>query len=126
MACPEGLEPPTCCLEGSCSIQLSYGQQVWKRKRDGRGERIRTFDPLLPKQLRYQAALHPERRIVPSGVDCARRRPAAAGKTCTRAELFSYAQRRSGGPPGTDRADHAAPVADGLVGPDLCGVDQCV
>jgi hypothetical protein len=25
-ACPEGLEPPTCCLEGSCSIQLSYGQ----------------------------------------------------------------------------------------------------
>ena len=27
MACPEGLEPPTCCLEGSCSIQLSYGQE---------------------------------------------------------------------------------------------------
>jgi len=25
---PEGLEPPTCCLEGSCSIQLSYGQSV--------------------------------------------------------------------------------------------------
>jgi hypothetical protein len=22
---PEGLEPPTYCLEGSCSIQLSYG-----------------------------------------------------------------------------------------------------
>ena len=21
---PEGLEPPTCCLEGSCSILLSY------------------------------------------------------------------------------------------------------
>ena len=28
LACPEGLEPPTCCLEGSCSIQLSYGQKV--------------------------------------------------------------------------------------------------
>jgi hypothetical protein len=28
LACPEGLEPPTCCLEGSCSIQLSYGQPV--------------------------------------------------------------------------------------------------
>ena len=26
----------------------------------GRGERIRTSDPLLPKQVRYQAALHPE------------------------------------------------------------------
>jgi hypothetical protein len=25
LAYPEGLEPPTCCLEGSCSIQLSYG-----------------------------------------------------------------------------------------------------
>ena len=26
----------------------------------GRGGEIRTPDPLLPKQLRYQAALHPE------------------------------------------------------------------
>ena len=25
MAAPEGLEPSTRCLEGSCSIQLSYG-----------------------------------------------------------------------------------------------------
>ncbi len=25
MAIPAGLEPATCCLEGSCSIQLSYG-----------------------------------------------------------------------------------------------------
>ena len=63
MACPEGLEPPTCCLEGSCSIRLSYGQRGRRRARrcvDGRGEMIRTSDPLLPKQLRYQAALHPE------------------------------------------------------------------
>ena len=28
----------------------------------GRGERIRTFDILLPKQARYRAALHPEER----------------------------------------------------------------
>ena len=26
LACPEGIEPPTTCLEGRCSIQLSYGQ----------------------------------------------------------------------------------------------------
>ena len=25
LATPEGLEPPTLCLEGRCSIQLSYG-----------------------------------------------------------------------------------------------------
>ncbi len=27
---------------------------------NGRGGEIRTPDPLLPKQLRYQAALHPD------------------------------------------------------------------
>ena len=26
----------------------------------GRGEKIRTSDPLLPKQVRYQAALRPD------------------------------------------------------------------
>ena len=30
----------------------------------GRGERIRTFDPLVPNQMRYQAALRPDRRIL--------------------------------------------------------------
>ncbi len=29
---------------------------------DGRGERIRTFDPLVPNQMRYQAALRPDCR----------------------------------------------------------------
>ena len=35
---------------------------------NGRGERIRTSDPLLPKQVRYQAALRPE-LLVSNGVD---------------------------------------------------------
>ena len=30
----------------------------------GRGERIRTSDPLLPKQMRYRTALRPEPTIV--------------------------------------------------------------
>ena len=30
----------------------------------GRGERIRTFDPLVPNQMRYQAALRPDLAIV--------------------------------------------------------------
>lgn len=34
MATPEGLEPPTLCLEGKCSIQLSYG--VAKRERNAK------------------------------------------------------------------------------------------
>ena len=34
---------------------LSFGESL-----DGRGERIRTFDPLVPNQMRYQAALHPD------------------------------------------------------------------
>src|ERR1700688_3455590 len=28
MARPEGIEPPTLCLEGRCSIRLSYGRAV--------------------------------------------------------------------------------------------------
>ena len=30
----------------------------------GRGERIRTFDPLVPNQMRYQAALRPDISIL--------------------------------------------------------------
>ena len=30
----------------------------------GRGERIRTFDPLHPMQVRYQAALRPDRTVI--------------------------------------------------------------
>ena len=31
-----------------------------ERPKNGRGDRIRTCDPLLPKQMRYQTALLPE------------------------------------------------------------------
>ena len=62
MACPEGIEPPTHSLEGCCSIQLSYGQR--SEEINGRGERIRTFDPLVPNQMRYQTALRPDSLIV--------------------------------------------------------------
>ena len=73
MACPEGIEPPTHSLEGCCSIQLSYGQR--SRENDGRGERIRTFDPLVPNQMRYQAALRPDFTIVMAQLSISRLGP---------------------------------------------------
>ena len=72
LACPTGLEPITPSLEGWCSIRLSYGQGGAGTSRctevpaghAGRGERIRTSDILLPKQARYQAALHPGNGLI--------------------------------------------------------------
>ncbi len=58
LARPAGFEPATYGLEGRCSIHLSYGRST---KQIGRGGEIRTPDPLVPNQLRYQTALHPDR-----------------------------------------------------------------
>jgi integrase len=42
------------------SASVSAGNRVSTEEKRGRGGRIRTCDPLLPKQVRYQAALHPD------------------------------------------------------------------
>ena len=39
--------------------QQSQRKDLWLQN-NGRGERIRTFDPLVPNQMRYQAALRPD------------------------------------------------------------------
>jgi hypothetical protein len=49
-------------LEGSCSIQLSYGVKSIRKK--CRGGRIRTYDLLVPNQARYRATLHPEKLLM--------------------------------------------------------------
>ena len=38
--------------------------EIERKKRYGRGERIRTFDPLVPNQMRYQAALRPDMHVL--------------------------------------------------------------
>src|SRR5438093_13574489 len=65
-----GFEPPTPSSGGWCSDPLSYRRVLLDstgttalalESGSGRGEWIRTTDPLLPKQMRYQAALRPVR-----------------------------------------------------------------
>ena len=59
-----GLEPATLGLEGRCSIRMSYRREALCSKEtmseSGRGSRIRTYDPLVPNQMRYQTAPYPD------------------------------------------------------------------
>ncbi len=71
LAHPPGLAPGTPCLEGRCSIQLSYGHKPSTSRIDlehrprgcaeksGRGDTIRTCDFQFPKLALYQAELRP-------------------------------------------------------------------
>jgi hypothetical protein len=75
----QGLEPRTAGLEGRCSIQLSYWRinlprvapRLFQKRSTyitstvvpSRGDWIRTSDPLLPKQVRYRAALRPANSV---------------------------------------------------------------
>lgn len=46
---------------GAGLIPEGSSQALWIVRENGRSERIRTSDPLLPKQVRYQAALRSDR-----------------------------------------------------------------
>src|SRR3989344_1883248 len=46
-------------IGGSSGPAITRAGHGIQRPSIGRGERIRTSDPLVPNQMRYQAALHP-------------------------------------------------------------------
>ena len=58
-----GFEPETVCLEGRCSIQLSYAPicNFEKITKTCRGGRIRTCDLLVPNQARWPDYATPRR-----------------------------------------------------------------
>ena len=55
-------ERATYCSQSSRATKLRYAHLRAEQELIGRGGGIRTHDPLLPKQMRYQAALRPDTR----------------------------------------------------------------
>ncbi len=56
-------------------LEYFYSKSLIYKLIYGRGERIRTFDPLVPNQMRYQAALRPDWSIVVAGTTVFERHP---------------------------------------------------
>ena len=74
-----GIEPTYLAWKAS-ALPLSY-TRLPANYLDGRGDRIRTCDPLVPNQVRYQTALHPEST---AKVSIPPKTPLVKGKICYR------------------------------------------
>ena len=78
LARPAGFEPATRCLEGSCSVRLSYGRSkrncAWRRSRDGY-TKVAVCRPLTPCHLGKRQPPVPEDSPTAEGTSpCVRRR----------------------------------------------------
>jgi hypothetical protein len=71
--------------------------------KNGRGGEIRTPDPLLPKQMRYQAALRPDSPMIPS------QRQPGAFKECNN-EPPSQSNNRKGSIASASRPSPSSPM----------------
>ena len=60
----EALTSAKCNANRGLGLLSGSVTEVDLRARTGRGERIRTSDPLRPRQVRYQAALRPDSQII--------------------------------------------------------------
>ena len=93
---PEGFEPSTYCLEGSCSIQLSYGTKISFSKKLFKKVGVAGFEPAAScSQSRRdnRATLHPEGKIL-SGETGTR-----TLATVTRRQISNLLHYRSGTSP---------------------------
>jgi hypothetical protein len=67
MVGPEGLEPPTLCFEGRCSIQLSYGPvKKFITTRDGCVFVAPAFQPVQP-DVQQKSSIWPGVNCSPDG-----------------------------------------------------------
>ncbi len=96
-----------------------------KRRENGRGGRIRTCDPLLPKQMRYQAALRPdpEARCVPRAAP--RRNAPYSAKNGCRTRSPGFAPISSARPARISSTPAAGPF-DGMMASELGGARSAI
>ncbi len=80
-----------------CGGDIFHPQTVELLGNFGRSDRIRTYDPLIPNQMRYQAALRSEERRIIAGSKRRRQLPFAVIFSARLAAVIDGGERCQGG-----------------------------